>query len=165
MTEERREEIGDDIDLLKNVQEELSEWAGAEYMEWLRDRSKESYMSFDIRIEHFRLAKECFESAIDHLQAARRVDERKHLWELESRTLRADAGQELQYMCEDFPGVSVYKYTEYEPVTDGDIGGWIRYSYCVTTIDGFKKEFETLEEARAFVENGGLGHVNKEGEE
>lgn len=156
MTDVRREEIGDFIDLLKNMDTELGEWPDAEYKEWLEDRNKESYMNLDIRLEHLRLARECFESAMDHLQAARRVDVRKHLWGLESRVLRADAGQELQYMCGDFPGVSVYKYTECEPATDGGDGGRMRYSYYVTTIDGFKKEFGTLEEARTFVENGGL---------
>nr|DAI53996.1 MAG TPA: hypothetical protein [Caudoviricetes sp.] len=72
MTDVRREEIGDDIDLLRNVQDELGEWFDAEHEEWVQDKDnpdRESDLSLDLRTDHFRLAGECIEKAIDHLQS------------------------------------------------------------------------------------------------
>ncbi len=72
MTDVRREEIGDDIDLLKNVQDELGEWFDAEHEEWVQDKDnpdRESDLSLDLRTDHFRLAGECIEKAIEHLQS------------------------------------------------------------------------------------------------
>lgn len=79
----------------------------------------------------------------------------KHLWWVASRALHATGGQRIQYLCEDFPGVSVYSNTEYMPHT-WDNGGWLYHSYYVQTSWGFRKDFRTLREAKAFVENGGL---------
>ena len=73
MTDVRREEIGDDIDLLRNVQEELGEWFDYEHEEWVQDKDnpdRESDLSLELRTDHFRLAGECIEKAIDHLQSA-----------------------------------------------------------------------------------------------
>lgn len=38
MTDGRREEIWDDIDILKNIQTELGEWFDAEHEEWVQDK-------------------------------------------------------------------------------------------------------------------------------
>lgn len=72
MTDERREGIQDFIDLLNNVQDELGEWFDAEHEEWVQDKDnpdRESDLSLDLRTDHFRLAGECIEKAIDHLQS------------------------------------------------------------------------------------------------
>lgn len=72
MTDERREGIQDLIDLLKNMQDELGEWFDAEHEEWVQDKDnpyRESSLSLDLRTDHFRLAGECIEKAIDHLQS------------------------------------------------------------------------------------------------
>lgn len=71
MTDERREGIQDFIDLLNNMQDELGEWFDAEHEEWVQDKDnpdRESDLSLDLRTDHFRLAGECLEKAIDHLQ-------------------------------------------------------------------------------------------------
>ena len=71
MTDVRREEIGDDIDLLQNVYEELGEWFDAEHEEWVQDKDnpdRESDLVLDLRTDHFRLAGEYLEKAIDYLQ-------------------------------------------------------------------------------------------------
>lgn len=85
----------------------------------------------------------------------------KHLWKKASAEYFADGGKRIKYKCEDFPGVSIYSNTEYMPHT-WDNGGWLYHSYYVQTLWRFRKDFRTLKEAKAFVENGGLGHVNKE---
>lgn len=72
MTDERREGIQDFIDLLNNMQDELGEWFDAEHEEWVQDKDnpdRESDLSLDLRTDHFRLAGECIEKAIDHLQS------------------------------------------------------------------------------------------------
>lgn len=84
----------------------------------------------------------------------------KHLWWVASRALHATGGQRIQYLCDDFPDVSVYSDTRNIPHADRS-GGWMCRSYSVETNDGFKKEFRTLREAKAFVENGGLENANR----
>lgn len=71
MTDVRREEIWDVIDILKNIQTELGEWFDAEHEEWAQDKDnpdRESSLSHDLRIDHFRLADKCLEEAMEHLQ-------------------------------------------------------------------------------------------------
>ena len=85
----------------------------------------------------------------------------KHLWWTASRELYAAGGQRIQYLCEDFPDVSVYSNMEFRPHANGDSGGWMCHSFSVETPDGFKKEFRTLREAKAFVENGGLNDESR----
>lgn len=71
MTDVRREEIWDVIDILKNIQTELGEWFDAEHEEWAQDKDnpgRESDLSLDLRTDHFRLAGECLEEAMEHLQ-------------------------------------------------------------------------------------------------
>lgn len=87
-------------------------------------------------------------------------DDMKHLWWVGSRALHATGGQRIQYLCSDFPGVSVYSNTEFTPHANGS-GGWLCHSYSVETHYGFKKDFRTLQEAKAFVENGGLENANR----
>lgn len=87
-------------------------------------------------------------------------DDMKHLWWVGSRALHATGGQRIQYLCSDFPGVSVYSNTEFTPHANGS-GGWLCHSYSVETHYGFKKDFRTLKEAKAFVENGGLDNENR----
>lgn len=81
-------------------------------------------------------------------------DDIKHLWKKASTECFADGGKRIKYQCEDFPGISVYSNTEYMPHT-WDNGGWLYHSYSVETWE-FRKDFRTLKEAKAFVENGGL---------
>lgn len=72
MTDERREGIQDFIDLLNNMQDKFGEWFDAEHEEWAQDKEnpdRESDLSLDLRTDHFRLAGECIEKAIDHLQS------------------------------------------------------------------------------------------------
>ena len=87
-------------------------------------------------------------------------DDMKHLWWVGSRALHATGGQRIQYLCSDFPGVSVYSNTEFTPHANGS-GVWLCHSYSVETHYGFKKDFRTLKEAKAFVENGGLDNENR----
>ena len=87
-------------------------------------------------------------------------DDAKYLWWVGSRALHATGGQRIQYLCDNFPGFSVNSNTEFMPHTY-DNGGWLYHSYSVETCWGFKKEFRTLKEAKAFVENGGLDHENR----
>lgn len=87
-------------------------------------------------------------------------DDMKHLWWVGSRALHATGGQRIQYLCSDFSGVSVYSNTEFTPHANGS-GGWLCHSYSVETHYGFKKDFRTLKEAKAFVENGGLENENR----
>lgn len=84
----------------------------------------------------------------------------KHLLEKASTECFADGGKSIQYTCEDFPGVFVYSNTECRPHANGS-GGWMCHRYSVETSWGFKKEFRTLKEAKAFVENGGLENENR----
>lgn len=79
----------------------------------------------------------------------------KHFWWVASRALHATGGQKIQYLCDDFPDISVYSNTECRPHANGS-GGWMCHRYSVETSWGFKKEFRTLREAKAFVENGGF---------
>lgn len=80
----------------------------------------------------------------------------KHLWEKASTECFADGGKSIQYTCEDFPGVFVYSNAVYIPHTY-DNGKWLYRSFAIETPLGFlAKEFRTLREAKAFVENGGL---------
>lgn len=89
-----------------------------------------------------------------------RGDDMRHLWWVASRTFHTTGGQRIQYLCEDFPDISVYSNMEYIPHA-GRSGSWKYSSYSVETNDGFKKEFRTLREAKAFVENGGLENANR----
>lgn len=84
----------------------------------------------------------------------------KHLWERASTECFADGGKSIQYTCDDFPDISVYSNTECRPHANGS-GGWMCHRYSVETSWGFKKEFRTLKEAKAFVENGGLENENR----
>lgn len=84
----------------------------------------------------------------------------KHLWWVASRALHATGGQKIQYLCEDFPDISVYSDAVFTPHANGE-GGWICHSYSVETSWGFRKQFTKLKEAKAFVENGGLENENR----
>lgn len=94
------------------------------------------------------------------MQEKRTRDDMKHLWWVGSRALHTTGGQKIQYLCSDFPGVSVYSNTEFTPHANGS-GGWFCRSYSVETYRGFKKRFQTLKAAKAFVENGGLDNENR----
>lgn len=84
----------------------------------------------------------------------------KHLWVKASTEVFEDGGKSIQYTCEDFPGVSVYSNTQFMPHT-WDNGGWMYHGYYVETSGRFRKDFRTLKEAKAFVENGGLENANR----
>ena len=80
----------------------------------------------------------------------------KHLWVKTSTEVFEDGGKSIQYTCEDFPGVFVYSNAVYIPHTY-DNGRWLYRSFAIETPLGFlAKEFRTLREAKAFVENGGF---------
>lgn len=85
----------------------------------------------------------------------------KHLWVKVSTEEFEDGGKSIQYACEDFPGVFVYSNAVYIPHTH-DNGRWLYRSFAIETPLGFlKKEFRTLRDAKAFVENGGLENANR----
>ena len=84
----------------------------------------------------------------------------KHLWEKVSHKIRVNEYKRILYVCDDFPGVCVCSNTEYKPHAN-DSGRWAYHSFFVETSDRFKKEFRTLKEAKAFVENGGLNDENR----
>lgn len=80
----------------------------------------------------------------------------KHLWVKASTEVFDDGGKSIQYTCEDFPGVFVYSNAVYIPHAY-DNGRWLYRSFAIETPLGFlTKEFRTLREAKAFVENGGF---------
>lgn len=85
----------------------------------------------------------------------------KHLWEKASAEYFADGGKSIRYTCEDFPGISVYSNAVYIPHAY-DNGRWLYRSFAIETPLGvLTKEFRTLREAKAFVENGGLNNANR----
>ena len=84
----------------------------------------------------------------------------KHLWEKASTERFADGGKRIEYQCKDFPGISVCSNTKCIPHANRG-GGWMCHSFSVETSVGFRKDFRTLKEANAFVENGGLDHANQ----
>ena len=83
-------------------------------------------------------------------------DDAKHLWWVGSRALHTTGGMKTQYLCDDFPGIHVYG----DATRASGNAGWVS-SYSVETSWGVKKEFKTLREAKAFVENGGLDNENR----
>lgn len=80
----------------------------------------------------------------------------KHLWKKASTAVFDDGGKNIQYTCDDFPGVFVHSNAVYIP-HPYDNGRWLYRSFAIETPLGFLvKEFRTLREAKAFVENGGF---------
>ena len=85
----------------------------------------------------------------------------KHLWVKANTEVFDDGGKSIKYTCEDFPGVFVYSNAVYIPHANGN-GKWLYRSFAIETPLGFlAKEFRTLREAKAFVENGWLNNVNR----
>lgn len=85
----------------------------------------------------------------------------KHLWEKVNTEVFEDGGKSIQYACEDFPDVFIYSNAVYIP-HPYDNGRWLYRSFAVETPLGLlTKEFRTLKEAKAFVENGGLENENR----
>lgn len=71
MTQEREAEIEQVIVALEIMQDKFAEWFDAEHEEWVMDKKnpdKESRLSHNLRIDHFRLADKCLEEAMEHLQ-------------------------------------------------------------------------------------------------
>lgn len=72
MTKERKADIEQAIGTLESMCDKFGEWFDAEHKEWSEDKEnpdRESDLSLDLRTDHFRLAGECIEKAIDHLQS------------------------------------------------------------------------------------------------
>lgn len=72
MTKERAADIEQAIVALESMCDKFGEWFDAEHEEWVQDKDnpdRESDLSLDLRTDHFRLAGECIEKAIDHLQS------------------------------------------------------------------------------------------------
>ena len=71
MTKERAEAIEAAALMLETMRDKFAEWFDAEHKEWSEDKEnpdRESDLSLDLRTDHFRLAGECIEKAIEHLQ-------------------------------------------------------------------------------------------------
>lgn len=71
MTQKRAAEIEAAIVALESMSDKFHEWFDAEHEEWSEDKDnpdRESDLSLDLRTDHFRLAGECLEKAIEHLQ-------------------------------------------------------------------------------------------------
>lgn len=71
MTQKREAEIEAAIVALESMRDKFAEWFDAEHEEWVQDKDnpdRESDLSLDLRTDHFRLAGECLEKAIEHLQ-------------------------------------------------------------------------------------------------
>lgn len=72
MTKERAEAIETATLMLETMRDKFAEWFDAEHKEWSEDKEnpdRESDLSLDLRTDHFRLAGECIEKAIEHLQS------------------------------------------------------------------------------------------------
>lgn len=71
MTQKRKENIETAIAVLEVVRDKFVEWFDAEHEEWVMDKKnpdRESSLSHDLRIDHFRLADKCLGEAMGHLQ-------------------------------------------------------------------------------------------------
>lgn len=71
MTQEREAEIEQVIVALEIMRDKFAEWFDAEHEDWVMDKKnpdRESRLSHDLRIDHFRLADKCLEEAMEHLQ-------------------------------------------------------------------------------------------------
>ena len=71
MTQKREAEIEATIVALESMRDKFVEWFDAEHKEWVMDKKnpdRESSLSHDLRIDHFRLADKCLEEAMEHLQ-------------------------------------------------------------------------------------------------
>lgn len=71
MTKERAADIEQAIVALETMRDKFVEWFDAEHEEWVMDKKntdRESSLSHDLRIDHFRLADKCLEEAMEHLQ-------------------------------------------------------------------------------------------------
>lgn len=71
MTKEREEAIGTAVLMLETMRDKFAEWFDAEHEEWVMDKKnpdRESSLSHDLRIDHFRLADKCLKEAMEHLQ-------------------------------------------------------------------------------------------------
>lgn len=71
MTQKREAEIEAAIVALESMRDKFPEWFDAEHKEWVMDKKnpdRESRLSHDLRIDHFRLADKCLEEAMEHLQ-------------------------------------------------------------------------------------------------
>lgn len=87
------------------------------------------------------------------------VGSMRHSWWVASRAICTTGGMKTQYLCDDFPGISVYSDEVYARPASGNTG-WAR-SYSVETRWGVKEKFRTLREAKRFVENGGVSDENR----
>ena len=71
MTKERAEDIEQAALMLETMRDKFAEWFDVEHKEWSEDKGnpdRESSLSLDLRTDHFRLAGEYLEKAIDYLQ-------------------------------------------------------------------------------------------------
>lgn len=71
MTKERAEDIEQAALILETMRDKFAEWFDAEHEDWVMDKKnpdRESRLSHDLRIDHFRLADKCLEEAMEHLQ-------------------------------------------------------------------------------------------------
>lgn len=71
MTKERKADIEQAIATLESMCDKFGEWFDAEHEEWAQDKDnpdRESDLVLDLRTDHFRLAGEYLEKAIDYLQ-------------------------------------------------------------------------------------------------
>lgn len=71
MTKKREAAIETAILMLGTMRDKFVEWFDAEHEEWVMDKKnpdRESSLSHDLRIDHFRLADKCLEEAMEHLQ-------------------------------------------------------------------------------------------------
>lgn len=71
MTQKREAEIEAAIVALESMRDKFGEWFDAEHEDWVMDKNnpdRESSLSHDLRIDHFRLADKCLEEAMEHLQ-------------------------------------------------------------------------------------------------
>lgn len=78
-------------------------------------------------------------------------------WVKMGETIKPISGdKEIEYCNSNFEGVKVCSHLIHVPRANGGSGCWAYRKYSVEAESGFCKEFTTLREAKAFVENGGL---------